>query len=55
LQRSPFPAEADRALRFLARVRGTDSRSVAAAVLRDETWAALCQVLLASNEFVYVD
>ena len=55
LQRSPFPAEADRALRFLARVRGTDSRGVAAAVLRDETWAALCQVLLASNEFVYVD
>ncbi|MFY7951335.1 MAG: DUF1553 domain-containing protein, partial [Armatimonadaceae bacterium] len=55
LQRKPFPAESARAMRFLARIESASGPGTSNAARRDETWAALCQVLLASNEFVYVD
>jgi hypothetical protein len=47
-QRLPFPVESERASSFLARVRGAGASQA-------EARAALCQTLLASNEFLYID
>ncbi|MFM7100621.1 MAG: DUF1553 domain-containing protein, partial [Verrucomicrobiota bacterium] len=49
LARPPRPEEAHRALAFLAGQAGTDGAG------RNAGWAAWCQVLLASNEFLYRD
>jgi hypothetical protein len=50
LGRPPTPAETDRAMRFLE----ASSRPEASDAER-RAWAAWCQVLLASNEFLYRD
>ncbi|MGC4044494.1 MAG: DUF1549 domain-containing protein [Armatimonas sp.] len=47
-QRLPFPAESDRAETFLIRVRRAGGSEA-------DAWGALCQTILASNEFLYVD
>ncbi|MFM7320595.1 MAG: DUF1553 domain-containing protein, partial [Armatimonadota bacterium] len=54
-QREPFPVERARAKRFLDRVEPIVGDARSEAVRRDETWAAFCQALLASNEFIFVD
>jgi hypothetical protein len=56
LGRSPTPAETARASAFLTRADALLARAEPdAAKRRARVWQALCQVLLASNEFVYVD
>ncbi|MBS0209550.1 MAG: PSD1 domain-containing protein [Planctomycetes bacterium] len=53
--RAPTRGELDRALKFVAQLRGAstdDARRAAAAELH--AWALLCHGLLASNEFIYV-
>ncbi len=47
-QRLPFPAEQDRAEAFLNRVQRSGGS-------KTDAWAALCQTLLASNEFLYIE
>ena len=55
LQRDPFPVEQGRARRFLERVEPLVGDTRTEALRRDEAWAAFCQALMASNEFIFVD
>ncbi len=50
LNRQPEAAEKDAALSFLANYRRKFTNRTEA-----EAWQSLCRVLLASNEFIYVD
>ncbi len=52
--RSPTTPEVDRALAFCEAAVGR-ARAANAPAPRESAWQALCQVLFASNEFLYVD
>jgi hypothetical protein len=54
--RPPLPAESERTLRYLAAYQ----RSLAATQPEEGkrallTWQSLCQILFASNEFIYIN
>jgi hypothetical protein len=54
--RPPSAVEMSRAAAFLDRVaRRLEAEEPAAAARRLRAWQALCQTILASNEFIYID
>ena len=55
LGRPASRTEITRALAFLERARLTLSGSVKEEMVSESAWASLCQALLASNEFLYLD
>jgi len=50
LNRKPAPAEVDHALTYMARLREKFD-----GVSEHEAWTSFCRILMASNEFIYVD
>jgi len=55
LSRAPTPAEADRALRFVENYAAHPAVASLDGDAQFAAWRALCRVMLASNEFLYVD
>jgi hypothetical protein len=56
LSRAPTPQDGARSLRFIAAyARGLVGKESDAKKAQSKAWQAFCQVLFASNEFVYID